>query len=126
MRRWLVDVLVSSVLVLVALASLSVPLPAAGFDIEDPYWTKDEVKKHIYSGIDTAYHCFKLLSIDGQFGCESQPSSDDQHTCTRSVARSLQQSLSRLASIRCTAHLSLCCSSVGVLPSQRLSMGSAE
>ena len=54
------------------------PDPFSGaFDIQDPDWKRDEVKRRIYSNLDHTLHCFKLLSIDGHYGCESQTHSSN-------------------------------------------------
>lgn len=47
---------------------------SAAYLATDPDWNKDDVKKQIYSSIEDSpnYYCFKLLTVDGEHGCDSQ------------------------------------------------------
>ena len=62
---------------LLVLLSL-LPPPVASLNVFDLSWNKDEVKKQIYTDIKPVYSCFKLLTVDGQHGCESQSSAATQ------------------------------------------------
>ena len=80
-----------TLLCLLFVLSASAPL-ARSFNIQEPSWTDDDVKKQIYAGVKADYQCFKLLDIDGHYGCESQPRTSTHNTHTRTArSHSIQQ-----------------------------------
>ena len=104
--------LATLVAVCLLLLLLSRPSAAEPYSatVADPKWSLDEVKKQIYSGIDASYHCFKLLTVDGIHGCDSQQ--PQPNSASRLTDRLAFSALSTTLTIHSASSIALTCSSL--------------